>query len=564
MKSIRIKILLPVIIMLLVFVSFMGIQITGITENLKQIQTMNDKHYATLSNSKDLKLQVVQVQQFLTDISATRALDGLDDGFEEAEEHAGEFKSIMEKLLSINPEDKAILEQINNDFNTYYETGKDMANLYIEGGPEKGNTLMGDFDFEAERINGEVDEYVSGAEEIIIEAINDVEKLIKRSIRLSIMSIIVAVIISILTWTFATKKIYNPINTLVQHFEELSSAGGDLTKTIEIETGDEIELLANAVSTFIANVRGIVVQVKDTGENVASLAELLNVSIDENQSVLEEVNTAIESIATGASDQARYVNEISYGIQDISTDVNENEIKVSNINDSAGETRRLINHGLEAVNNQNIKTDENIEAFGKVSIAVEKLAREIGDVESILSTIAGISEQTNLLALNAAIEAARAGEHGRGFSVVADEVRSLAEESAVSTQEIAQILQNINKDAKEAVEEIKNASVISQEQKIAIDDTNVTFNNISQEIEAMIDSIGEINTSFRTIGDNTNSISEKIQEVSSVSEGNAAISQEVSASSEEQNAAMQEIGATSHELNELSIRLEDIISTFKI
>lgn len=380
---------------------------------------------------------------------------------------------------------------------------------------------------------------------------------------LTISSLIGLVLMAVVSVLIA-KRITNPINTLVQLFDELSSAGGDLTKKIEINTGDEIESLANSVSKFIENIRGIVIQVKNTGDNVASSADFLNVSINENQTALEEVNTAIENIASGASDQATDVGEISHSIQEISNDMAENENKVRAINNAAGETRNLINNGLEAVNNQSVKTDENMESFQKVAISVEKLAKEIEDIGTILSTITNISEQTNLLALNAAIEAARAGEHGRGFAVVAEEVRKLAEESAASTTEIAQILDNINKDAGEAVDQIEKSNLIAKEQQEAVDGTSVIFNQITKEVKNVIDAIGGINESFKIIGDNTNSVSDKIQNVSAVSEENAAISEEVSASSEEQNATMQEIGATAEELNELSANLKKIISTFKV
>ena len=124
MKSIRGKILLPVIIMLTFFMIFMGGQILQTRDNLNQMKTMNDKYYASLSNSKDLKLAVVQVQQFLTDISATRAEDGLDDGYEEAQEHALHVGEIVEQLIAINPEHREELTIIRQDFDSYYEVGK--------------------------------------------------------------------------------------------------------------------------------------------------------------------------------------------------------------------------------------------------------------------------------------------------------------------------------------------------------------------------------------------------------------------------------------------------------
>ncbi len=374
---------------------------------------------------------------------------------------------------------------------------------------------------------------------------------------------LVGLVLMVLLSFFVARSISKPIKLLAKNFVELSSSN-NLTKKIETKTGDEIELLGNSINGFIDNVRRIIIQIKSAGENVATSADDLNSSIGESQNVLEEVNRAIESIAAGAASQAKDVNEISYGIQGISKDMNENESKVSGVNAAAGETRKLVHEGMEALNNQSIKTDENMEASQKATAVVEKLATEIEDVEKILETITSISDQTNLLALNAAIEAARAGEHGRGFAVVADEVRNLAEESAASTKEIAQILRHINEGTKEAVDQIEKTNLIANEQKVAVDNTSLLFASMTKEIESIIDAIGVINTSFRGIGENASNINDKVQDVSSISEENAAMSEEVSASSEEQNATMEEIGATAEELNELSVNLEKIISIFKV
>lgn len=331
-----------------------------------------------------------------------------------------------------------------------------------------------------------------------------------------------------------------------------------------MKTGDEIELLADSINNFIESIRGIILQIKDNGENVASSASNLNLAIHESQSALEEVNRAIENIAEGAASQAREVDDISLVFQGTSNEMAENEIKINHINDAVGETRKLVHEGMEAVNNQGIKTMENMEASKNATAVVERLAKEIESVEKILATITSISDQTNLLALNAAIEAARAGEHGRGFAVVAEEVRNLAEESALSTKEIAQILRVINEEAKEAVDQIEKTNLIAEEQKNAVDNTSLLFGNITKEVESIIDAIGEINAFLKGIGDNTENMLNKVHAIASVSEENAAMSEEVSASSEEQNATMEEIGATADELSELSINLEKVISIFKV
>lgn len=382
-----------------------------------------------------------------------------------------------------------------------------------------------------------------------------------RSIAINmIFSMILTLILSILL----SRKIIKPIHYLVERFEELSLSGGDLTKRIEINTGDELEILGNSVTSFIGNIRDIVEKTIYTADGVASSADGLNSSISETQKIVEEVTSAIQGIAEGASEQAGNVNDISCLIQNIAADINGNEKYMYNINNSVEKTKKLISNGVDAVNNQTIKTEENMNAFEKVTEVVQKLAEEVKEVQTILSTITNISEQTNLLALNAAIEAARAGEHGKGFSIVADEVRKLAEGSTVAVSEIGQIIQRINIDTKDVIQEINNADLIAKEQKVAVDSTGVTFNYMTKEIEDMIDSIQIISTSFKEISKNTNNIADKIQDISSVSEENVAIVEEVSASSEEQNASIEEIVATAENLHQLSQKLKEVIFKFKI
>lgn len=379
-----------------------------------------------------------------------------------------------------------------------------------------------------------------------------------------VISVAVSMFLTIILSIFLSRKIVRPIQRLVKRLKELSSSGGDLTQKIEIKTGDEIEVLGDSVNEFITNVRDIVEQITGTAEDVNRLALGMNVNLSENQKAVEDVSTSIYGIASGASSQAEDVSYIAGSIKNIVNEINENENKIHSMNEAVDETRRLINSGLEAVNYQNIKTEQNLDAFKNVTAVFDKLSKEADEVGKIILIITNISEQTNLLALNAAIEAARAGEHGKGFSVVAEEVRKLAEGSATATNEVSQILLRINQDTKDAIDEIQRADLIAKEQISAVDDTSITFKNMAKEIEGMIENIGRISKFFEGISINLGGISEKVNEIADVSQENAGIAQEVSASSEEQNATMEEIKDTAENLHDLSNSLKGMVSKFTI
>lgn len=539
--------------------------------------------YMVSSNqvSKDISQEVIKVASV-----ASLLIDG--------DKHQT-LKTAKDQSSDTYNEIKSVLQNIQKESGatfvyTLVKNGDDKTSFIVDAAEENPSNLGDEYDYlpaMEEAFNGKAsansdvvtDEWgtfltgyapIKNSEGAIIAIVaididaGDIINIKNQLLKNILLSIIFSMVLTVILSIVLSKKIVKPIQLLVQRFKELSSSGGDLTQKIQIKTGDEIEILGDAVSGFIENIRQIVEQITAAAINVASLAESLNITIAQNQSSVEQVANSNQNIALGASEQAENVNDISNRIQKIALDIDENKKKVNVLNNSADETKRLIQDGFEAVNYQSIKTQENMNAFKKVTVVFEKLVKEAEEVGTIISTITNISEQTNLLALNASIEAARAGEFGKGFSVVADEVSKLAEGSSVATKEIAQILERINHDTKEAMEEINKADAIAKEQITAVDSTSSTFNNMSKEIEGMIDNIGIISTYINEISGNANTMAGKIREISSVSSENVALTEEVTASSEEQNAAMEEVGITVGELQELSTNLKGTVSKFRI
>ena len=378
-----------------------------------------------------------------------------------------------------------------------------------------------------------------------------------------LMTMSVAIFLTILLAVILSRRITKPIRILADRFQELGSAGGDLTQKISIQTGDELEELGNAVTEFVDHVRDIVLQISDVCGQVAGSTRLMNDSLKESRKASEEVAGAVQTIAEGNSRQAENVSDVMEKIDSIAGDIAENNDKISRIHELAGNIRSHINDGFEAVEYQNTKSAESVKAFQRFGMIFQRLSDEVEEVGSIIDTITGISKQTNLLALNASIEAARAGEQGRGFAVVAEEVRKLAESSAVATEEIARILQGIDQDTREALSEMGTLNAISSKQVEAVEGTGNTFRNISSDIGTMIEDIEVIDTFSRRIDSNINEIEENMQEISKVSQENAALSEEVSASCEEQSASVEEIQNISEGLHGMSSSLKDVVHRFK-
>lgn len=379
-----------------------------------------------------------------------------------------------------------------------------------------------------------------------------------------LFNIFLSIFITILLALFLARSIVKPIRFLVQKFESLSESGGDLTNKINIKTEDELQDLGDALNKFIDNIKEIVIQTISSSEKINDFSDSFRVSIEDSKNKMNEIDNSVHSIAAGSSKESENLSQISEIVENISKDIVEKEDNISIINKSFGETKNLVLRGLDAVDNQNIKTHENFEAFSKVNKVVSNLASQAKEVQLILDTIKNISSQTNMLALNAAIEAARAGEYGRGFSVVAEEVKKLAEETDESATNISFILNRITSDTDLALKEIKAAGIIAEEQKGAVEVTGKTFSEIAEEVEKMAENVDKITSSLKEISANTFEMKENIKSISNLSEENAVMGEEVALSCDEQSKLMSEMSATVEELSKLSNDMKYNISKFKV
>ncbi len=340
----------------------------------------------------------------------------------------------------------------------------------------------------------------------------------------------------------------------------------DVTEDIPerlIRRKDEIGLLAVSFQKIIDNLRGFVDQISNTSEHLASSSSELSISSEQSSLASNEVAKAIEEIAKGASDQALDTEKGSIQMEELGKLVVKNEEFLKQLNASTNEVDKLKNEGLESIKELIRATTSSSNATKEIENVIFNTNESAQKIEQASNMIKNIAEQTNLLALNAAIEAARAGTAGRGFAVVAEEIKKLAVQSSGFTEEIAQIVTDLNKNTSLAVQTMKEVTDIAQVQSVTVERTNTKFNGISGAIENMNASINIINKSGEEMMVKKQAIIEIIYNLSSISEENAAGTEQASASVEEQTSTMLEIANASEVLAKLASEMKEAIAKFK-
>lgn len=326
---------------------------------------------------------------------------------------------------------------------------------------------------------------------------------------------------------------------------------------------DEIGMLAVSFQRIIDNLRIFVLQIGDSSSMLSKSSQELTVSSSESAAASEEVARAIEDIAKGASEQAMDTEIGANHINDLGSLVEINEDYLRKLNDSTKDADKLKDEGILIIGDLVKATEASNNATKEIRDLIISTNESAEKIENASNMISNIAEQTNLLALNAAIEAARAGEAGRGFAVVADEIRKLAEESNRFTEDITVVVTDLNNKTNHAVTTMEEVTSITELQSKNVSDTNDKFIGIASSIENMSSVIYMINESGKQMIEKKDMIIEIIQNLSAISEENAAGTQEASASVEEQTATMAEIANASEGLGRLAIDLQEGISKFK-
>ncbi len=379
---------------------------------------------------------------------------------------------------------------------------------------------------------------------------------------LTFVFVIVCSLISVIVSIWFSKGISNNVKNLKNAFAKVSQ--GDFSEYIHTKSKDEFKELADNFNIMQDNVSALIKNVEVSSKEVLESSSVLEEMSKQTAVAVEQVSLTVEEISKGTVEQAKNseigvnnINSLAEKIDSISSTTGE----ISTISSQANE---LSHRGLDMIVEINKKSEGTKSAtyeVGKITSEVDSSTKKIG---IIIGTITEITEQTNLLALNAAIEAARAGEAGKGFSVVAEEIRKLAEKSRESAKEIENILSEIQSKSGLAVKSVESTEKIVISQQEAVHKAEEIFDKILSSVELLNNKIKVIVSSINVVDDYKKNVVEEITNISAVSEETAASTEEVSASTQEINANTDSYMNYASKLKELAEKLKYEIEKFKL
>lgn len=361
---------------------------------------------------------------------------------------------------------------------------------------------------------------------------------------------------------FFSKYLTGQINKANQLSEALSS--GDFTASMDVKTVDEMGVMASRFNAMTATLRETLSQVSYSAQQVAATSEQLMASAEQTSKATEQIAQSVQEIAYGTEQQVDATNQGSDVINEIARHISVMEKGIEEVNSSTRDANRQATEG----NQMAAKTVEHMtvihgqmEQTASVVNALGQRSQEIGQMIELITSIAS---QTNLLALNAAIEAARAGEQGRGFAVVADEVRKLAEQSSSAAEQVSNIVADIQRDTESAIAAMSHGSAILGEGMTLVNATGTAFEQIADSTAHLLTRTDEVSAEMKQISQEMQAIVTAIDHISQIAMQSAGNSQTVAAAAEEQNASMEEISAAATMLAKMAEELNDTVRSFKL
>ena len=547
-----------ILVILLIFISFIS------AYNMKSINNsysdVVDRRAVILVHAKDIQLSVSEVMIGLRGLLIKE--EGSTTFLLDAVANLDKQISTLKELIQSSEDEEKLnrLAEMNAEFNrqaeeviTLMSTNPEQAQTFARDDIEK---IANDMWTLADELQKRQATLMEGESKVNTEKAN-------HAVFNIILLSIVAVILSLVVCLVIVRIITKPIAALTKGAETIAS--GDLTGgDIKVNSKDEVGQMAASFNQMKANLTTLIQQTRASTDQVAATSEELSVGAEETVKATEQISLAIQDVAAGSKKQVasslisvNAAEEISKGMEQAASSIQSVAELIALTNQKAGTGNSIVTRAVEQMSLVRDTT-------AQTSKVINSLGEKSTEIGQIIELITQIASQTNLLALNAAIEAARAGEHGKGFSVVAAEVRKLAEQSSEAAGGIQSLIKEIQGETQKAVHSINSSTDVIQDGIQMVDRTGEAFLDIANSVEKAAVESQQVSAIVKQVNVSSHNMRNTIQEISRISEQANDNVQNVAASAEEQNASMEEVSASTESLSQMAQELQEAIRKFKV
>ncbi|MGE8080082.1 methyl-accepting chemotaxis protein [Peribacillus loiseleuriae] len=487
--------------------------------------------------------------------------------------YGGDYKDLFNDYTEEGKRNEAIVrgigasEEFDNLINKTVEwrtfVAKEVFEEYDKGNKELARQNLAEKDQVVREIMAGYEELASKSQDSINETESNIIEYGKKTLFIATIVTILVILVSIAAALITSNIIAKPIIKVMERMKLITN--GDLSnEPLATKSQDEVGQLVVATNEMNHNIRELLSEINVVSGSIAGQSEELTQSANEVNAGSQQIATTMQGLVAGTESEARTASELASLMGLFSTSVQEANAIGESIQKASNEVFQMTSEGsqlMESSNKQMAKIDQIVQESVQ---KVQGLDVKSHEISKLVSVIQEIADQTNLLALNAAIEAARAGEHGRGFAVVADEVRKLAEQVSTSVTDITDIVAGIQDESSLVTQSLQDGYKEVKQGTIQIKMTRETFAGINSAVTEMTNSIKTVSENLSSIASNSEKMNESISEIAAISEESAAGIEQTSASSQQISSSMEEVANSSDDLAKLAEKLNGLVHQFKL